>query len=130
MKNALDRLYTEYVLGRMAVKVDGQGDETVIYESGEDLLKRTPSFYENQVENRLNKLFNKVYTFEIAHFEGEKYYINGMGRNQDRLSNELKAGDFSMLRRRPPENHGSRHFPDLETYLNQHPQLKTKKRVI
>ena len=126
LEKCRDRLYTEFVLGGMTVKIDEHGNETVIYKSGEDLLRKTPAFYENEVENRLNKLFNKVYSYEIAHFEGEKHYINGLGRNQARLKNVLKTDDFSMLRRRPPENYGTKHFPGLEAYLNQHPLKKIK----
>jgi len=127
LEKCRDRLYPEFVLGGMTVKIDDQGNETVLYESGEDLLKKTPAFYENEVENRLNVMFNKVYTYEIAHFEGEKHYINGLGKNQSRLKNVLKADDFSLLRRRPPENYGTQNFPGLEAYLNQHPLKKTKR---
>ena len=126
LEKCRDRLYPEFVLGGMTVKVDEHGNEKVIYASGEDLLRKTPAFYEKEVETRLNKLFNKVYSYEIAHFEGEKHYINGLGRNQARLKKVLKADDFSMLRRRPPENYGTKHFPGLEAYLNQHPLKKTK----
>ena len=127
LEKCRDRLYPEFVLGGMTVTVDEHGKETVIYESGEDLLMKTPAFYENEVENLLNNIFNKVYTYEIAHFEGEKHYINGLGKNQARLKNVLKANDFSMLRRKPPENFGTKHFPGLEVYLNQHPLKKTKR---
>ncbi|MBE9561209.1 MAG: hypothetical protein IMF15_10500 [Proteobacteria bacterium] len=126
LEKCRDRLYPEFVLGGMTVKIDEHGNETVLYESGEDLLKKTPAFYEIEVENRLNNLFNKVYAYEIAHFEGEKHYINGLGRNQSRLKNVLKTDDFSLLRRRPPENYGTKNFPGLEAYLNQHPLKKTK----
>jgi hypothetical protein len=126
LEKCRDRLYPEFVLGGMTVKVDEHGNDKVIYASGEDLLKKTPAFYENEVDTRLNKLFNKVYSYEIAHFEGEKHYINGLGRNQARLKKVLKADDFGMLRRRPPENYGTKHFPGLEAYLNQHPLKKTK----
>lgn len=126
LEKCRDRLYPELVLGGMSVKTDAQGNERVLYESGEDLLRKTPSFYENEVENRLNVIFNKAYTFEIAHFEGEKHYINGLGKNQARLKKVLAADDFSMLRRRPPENFGTKNFPGLETYLNEHPLKKTR----
>jgi len=126
LEKCRDRLYPEFVLGGLAVKIDEHGRETVIYKSGEDLLRKTPGFYEKEVEHRLNKLFNKAYTYEIAHFEGEKHYINGLGQNQARLKKVLAADDFSMLRRRPPQNYGTQNFPGLEAYLNQHP-LKTTK---
>lgn len=127
LEKCRDRLYPEFVLGGLAVKTDENGNETVLYHSGEDLLKKTPRFYENELENRLNVLFNKVYRYEIAHFDGEACYINGLGKNQAYLKKVLATGDFSMLKRRSPPNYGTEHFPGLEAYLNAHP-LKTQKR--
>ncbi len=126
LEKCRDRLYPEFVLGGMTVKIDEHGNETVLFTSGEDLLSKTPAFYAKEVENRLNKLFNKAYTYEIAHFEGERHYINGLGQNQARLNDVIKKNDYSLLRRRPPENYGTKNFPGLEAYLNQHPLKKTK----
>jgi len=127
LEKCRDRLYPEFVLGGLAMGSDEAGNEIVLYGSGEELLLNTPSFYENEVENRLNGVFNKVYNFEIAHFDGERHYIHGLGKNQAFLKKVLKANDFSMLQRIPPKNYGSRHFPGLEAYLNQHPLKKFKR---
>ena len=127
LEKCRDRLYPEFVLGGLAVRTDENGNEVVLYESGEDLLLKTPSFYAKEVENRLNRLFNKVYNYEIAHFDGERHYIHGLGKNQAFLKKVLNANDFSMLQRIPPENYGTRHFPGLDAYLNQHPLKKFKR---
>ena len=127
LEKCRDRLYPEFVLGGLSVAVDEQGNEIVLYESGEDLLRKTPSFYENEVENRLNKTFDSVYTYEIAHFDGERHYIHGLGKNQFFLKKMLKAGDFSLLQRTPPENFGTKNFPGLEAFINQHPLKKLKR---
>ena len=127
LEKCRDRLYPEFVLGGLSVRVDSDGHEKVLYNSGEDLLRRTPAFYENEAENRLNKLFNSVYTYEIAHFDGQRHYINGLGKNQAFLKKVLKTEDFSMLCRIPPENYGTINFPGLEAYLNQHPLKKAKR---
>lgn len=127
LEKCRDRLYPEFVLGGLSVTVDEQGNEVVLFKSGEDLLRKTPAFYENEVENRLNKLFNKVYQYETAHFDGERHYINSLGKNQARLKKVLKVDDFSLLCRKPPENYGTRTFPGLETFLNQHPLKKAKR---
>jgi hypothetical protein len=124
LEKCRDRLYPEFVLGGIAVQVDEHGKEHVIYESAEDLLRKTPAFYEREIENRLNKLFNQVYNYEQAHFDGERNYIHALGQNQAYLNKVLKEDDFSLLRRRPPENYGTRNFPGLDEYLNQHPQKK------
>ena len=121
LEKCRDRLYPELVLGGLTVGTDAQGRQIERYSSGEDLLRKTPAFYETEVEHRLNVLFNSVYNYEIAHFDGERYYIRGLGKNQAYLKRVLNAGNFSLLRRKPPENHGTRHFPGLEAYLSQHP---------
>ena len=127
LEKCRDRLYPEFVLGGLSVRVDSEGNERALYNSGEDLLRRTPAFYENEAENRLNKLFHSVYTYEIAHFDGKRHYINGLGKNQAYLKKVLKAEDFSMLSRNPPENYGTKIFPGLEAYLNQHPLKKVSR---
>lgn len=127
LEKCRDRLYPEFVLGGLSVKVDEHGNEKVIYQSGVDLLRKTPAFYANEVENRLNKLFNEVYSYEVAHFDGERHYVNGLGKNQSFLKKVLKADDFSLLRRKPPENYATKNFPGLENFLNQHPVKKTKR---
>jgi len=126
LEKCRDRLYPEFVLGGITVTTDNKGKEVILYSSGEDLLRKTPSFYENEVESRLNVLFNKVYEYEIAHFDGERHYVNGLGKNQARLKRVLKADNFSLLRREPPENYGTKNFPGLEAYLNQHPLKREK----
>jgi len=128
LEKCRDRLYPEFVLGGLTVSVDEHGNESILYESGEDLLRKTPDFFANEVDNRLNNLFNKAYSYEIAHFDGEVHYVKGLGKNQARLKKVLKADDFSMLRRKPPENHGTKTFPGLEAYLNRHPLTIVKRR--
>ena len=128
LEKCRDRLYPEFVLGSIGIVVDDHGNETTLYQSGEDLLRQTPAFLASEVEHRLNNLFNKIYNYEIAHFEGEIYYMKGLAKNQTRLKKVLKAGDFSMLRRQPPENYGTKNFPGLEIYLNQNHLTKLKHR--
>jgi len=124
LEKCRDRLYPEFVLGGLAIQVDKNGKEHVIYESAEDMLRKTPSFYEHEINNRLNNLFKKVYSYEQAHFDGQSNYIHALGQNQAYLKKILKNEDFDLLRRKPPENYGTRNFPGLEEYLNQHPQKK------
>lgn len=118
LEKCRDRLYPEFVLGGMAVQYDENGNEKVIYESGEDLLRKTPTFFANEVEGRLNKLFNSVYNYEIAHFDGEHKYIHALGKNQAYLKKVLEEDNFDLIRREAPENHGTRTFPGLGDYLN------------
>lgn len=121
LEKCRDRLYPEFVLGGIAVQLDRNGKERVIYSSGEDLLRKTPAFYTGEVDHRLNTMFNKAYNYEMAHFDGERKYVNALGQNQALLKKVLKEDDFSLLRRRPPANYGTRHFPGLDVYLDRYP---------
>ncbi len=121
LEKCRDRLYVEFVLGGIAVQTDADGNEKVIYESGEDLLRKTPAFYEHEVDTRLNKLFNEAYNYEKAFFDGRRNYVDALGQNQAHLKRVLEQNDFSLLRRIPPENYGTATFPGLDSYLNQHP---------
>jgi len=126
LEKCRDRLYPEFVLGGIAVQTDADGNEKVIYESGEDLLKKTPGFYSNEVDGRLNNLFKQAYNYEQAFFDGHRKYVDELGQNQARLKHVLQENDFSLLRRNPPQNYGTRNFPGLDTYLNQHPLKKSQ----
>lgn len=125
LEKCRDRLYPEFVLGGIAIQVDEHGKEHVVYESAEDLLRKTTAFYEHEINDRLNKLFKQVYNYEQAHFDGQRKYIHALGQNQAYLKKVLEKDDFSLLSRKPPENYGTRNFPGLDEYLNQHPQRKT-----
>ena len=124
LEKCRDRLYPEFVLGGIAVQFDAAGNEKVVYEDGIDLLKKTPAFYEHEVDSRLNKLFNEAYNYERPFFDGYRHYIDNVGLNQARLKFVLATGDFDLIRRRPPQNYGTRNFPGLESYLNDHPLKK------
>ena len=133
LEKCRDRLYPEFVLGGLTVEINTQGNETILYHSGEDLLRKTPAFFANDIEDRLNNVLKKAYHYEKAHFDGERVYINELGRNQVFLKKVLDKNDFSLIKREAPENYGTRNFPGLKNYLNQHPfsqhSLNKKKHV-
>ena len=124
LEKCYQRLYIEFVLAGIAVQVDAQGKEHIIYDSPEDLLRKTPGFFEHEIKIRLDKLFNKVYEYENTYFKEKFSYIQGVYQNLKLLEKILETNDFSILNRRPPENYGTENFPGLEEYLNQHPQQK------
>jgi len=124
LEKCRDRLYPEFVIGGLAVQKDKDGNEKIIYSSADDLLSKTSAFYKNEVEVRLNKLFDKVYNYEAVHFDGKHLYYDALNLNQSRLKRIVSKGsDFDSLRRRPPENYGTKNFPGLEEYLTLHPHL-------
>ena len=124
LEKCYQRLYIEFVLAGIAVQIDEQGKEHIIYESAEDLLRKTPGFFEREIKIRLDKLFNKVYEYETAYFKGEFSYIQGVYQNLEQLQKILATNNFEILNRKPPENYGTENFPGLEEYLNQYPQQK------
>ncbi|MDH5388151.1 MAG: hypothetical protein OEY06_06860 [Gammaproteobacteria bacterium] len=126
LEKCYQRLYIEFVLAGIAVQIDKQGKEHIIYDSAEDLLRKTPSFFEHEIKIRLDKLFNKVYEYETAYFKGEFSYIQGINKNLELLQKILATNNFEILNRKPPENYGTENFPGLEEYLNQYPQQKAR----
>ena len=61
LEKCRDRLYNEFVVGGVAVENAKPGEYMVRYKSGEDLLAKTPAFYQQVMRDRLNKKFNHVY---------------------------------------------------------------------
>ena len=51
------------------------------YASVQDLIEKTPAFWNDFVMKRLTEDFDSVYRFAADHFEGENLYISGINRN-------------------------------------------------
>jgi len=102
-----DRLYTEFVLGGIARKRDENGAERVIFASPQDLVIKTPEFYQF-AKHRLNKTLNGAYRYLEKHFGGQNPYIEALEKNI-RFAEYLVAhnADVSVLKRTPPNTPGS-----------------------
>lgn len=57
------------------------------YSSAEDLIKKTPSFFEEFVMKRLSYDFNSVYQYIANHFGGKNLYIEGIQHNIEKIRN-------------------------------------------
>jgi len=124
LEKCRDRLYPEFVIGGLAVHRDKDGNKKVIYSSAEDLLNKSSNFYNYEVKKRLDELFNKVYNYESAHFDGKRLYSEALHLNQTTLKEiTKKESNFDSLSRTPPENYGTRNFPGLQKFLNMHPHI-------
>src|SRR5205823_3330202 len=66
LEKCRDRLYPEFVAGGIARRMT-EGGEQVVFESGEDLLRKTPGFYRN-AEKRLHEDLGGTYQFAESHF--------------------------------------------------------------
>lgn len=102
LEKCRDRLYKEFVLGGVAVERARQGEYTVRYESGIDLLKKTPLFYQQVSRERLYSKFNRAYRYIEVLYDGQNPYVDAIRSNMSHLIRVLKTGDWSMLRRSPP----------------------------
>jgi len=101
LEKCRDRLYNEFVVGGVAVENPGPGEYVVRYKSGEDLLKKTPAFYQHVMRDRLNSKFNRVYRYMEVLYDGKNPYIDAIRTNITHLVRILETGDWSLLRRKP-----------------------------
>ena len=101
LEKCRDRLYNEFVVGGVAVENAKPGEYMVRYTSGRDLLKKTPTFYQQVMRERLNAKFNRVYRYIEVLYNGQNPYIDAIRNNITHLVRILESGDWSLLRRKP-----------------------------
>ena len=99
LEKCRDRLYPEFVAGGIATKKTQAGEE-IIFASGEDLLRKTPSFYRN-AERRLHEDLGGTYQFAESHFRGPNLYMEAVQQNI-RFVEKAASDDEIVLRRVPP----------------------------
>ncbi len=101
LEKCRDRLYNEFVVGGVAVENATPGEYMVRYKSGEDLLRKTPAFYQQVTRDRLNSKFNRVYRYAEVLYSGQNPYIDAIRNNITHLVKILESNDWSLLRREP-----------------------------
>ncbi len=102
LEKCRDRLYTEFVIGGIAFENAAPGEYVVRYESGIDLLKKTPLFYQQATKDRLQSKFNRAYRYVEVLFDGQNPYVDGIRTNLAHLVRVLKTNNWQLLRREPP----------------------------
>ena len=102
LEKCRDRLYKEFVLGGIAIEQAKPNEYTVRYESGIDLLKKTPSFYKQVSHDRLQKKFNRAYRYIEPLYDGQNPYVDAIKTNLTHLMKVLASENWSLLRRKPP----------------------------
>ena len=100
LEKCRDRLYPEFVAAGIARKRLPDGSEDVVFESGEDLVKKTPSYFKDTAR-RLDEEFGATYHYGGRHFGGENPYVKEIHRNV-RFAEALGQGEASELKRVPP----------------------------
>ena len=101
LEKCRDRLYKEFVVGGVAVENASPGEYMVRYESGNDLLKKTPVFYQQVMRDRLNSKFNRAYRYAEVLYAGQNPYIDAIRSNITHLVRILETGNWGLLRRKP-----------------------------
>ena len=101
LEKCRDRLYPEFVAGGLARKRQPGGEDLVLFESGEDLVRKTPAFFAGTTR-RLQQELDGSYRYAEPHFRGQNLYLEELHKNI-RFAQELSsAPDMSALRRLPP----------------------------
>jgi hypothetical protein len=100
LEKCRDRLYPEFVAGGIATRRTPEGEE-VIFASADDLLRKTPSFYD-KAQLRLEGELGGAYRFAKTHFgNGPNLYMDAVQQNI-RFVQGYNGGGQIPLRRQPP----------------------------
>jgi hypothetical protein len=103
LEKCRDYLYEEFELGGIARRQDEEGSEQVIYDSGYDLLRKTPAFYTKMVKKRLDEEFGHLYDYFAPLFDGSNPYLEAIQRNMGYLQKILDDGQLTEMLRRQTE---------------------------
>ena len=92
-------LYKEFVLGSIAREKLPDGREIVRYASPEDLIYKTPGFYEYVARDRINRKLGAADRYAEAHFDGPSLYQSEIDANMSYLREAIESADLDRLRR-------------------------------
>ena len=92
-------LYDEFVWGKIAREQLPDGREIVRYSSPDDLIIKTPGFYEYVARTRIQKKLASADRYAESHFDGPSLYQSEIERNMDFLRETIETADLNRLRR-------------------------------
>lgn len=102
LEKCRDRLYPEFVAGGLATKRTAEGKEQVVFASGEDLVIKTPIFFQG-ASKRLDVELGGCYSYAQQHFGGQNLYLEELNKNIQFAQELSEEADPSVLKRKPPE---------------------------
>ena len=102
LEKCRDRLYPEFVAAGIARRRLPDGQEDVVFESGYDLVMKTPRFFEGAAR-RLDDQLDGNHHYGSYHFGGRNVYLEELVRNIRFAEAIHQAQDTSALRRVPPK---------------------------
>jgi hypothetical protein len=92
-------LYEEFVYGAIARETLPDGREIVRYSSPEDLIYKTPGFYEYVARDRISRKLGAADRYAEAHFNGPNLYQSEIDANMRYLREAIESADLNRLRR-------------------------------
>ena len=92
-------LYQEFVWARIAREELPDGREIVRYSSANDLIIKTPGFYEYVARTRIDKKLEGADRYAESHFGGANLYQSAIDGNMDFLRQTIETADLNRLRR-------------------------------
>lgn len=102
LEKCRDRLYPEFVLGGLTRRRLATGETVTVFESGSDLVRKTPGFYSN-ASKRLSEQLHGAYRYAEKHFRSRtNLYIEEMNKNVSYAKVLADAPTKNLLRRTPP----------------------------
>jgi hypothetical protein len=101
LEKCRDRLYPEFLAGGIARRRLPDGKEEVVYGSGEDLVRKTPHFYQG-ASKRLDSDLGGTHKYARNHFGGQHLYMEELTKNIEFAQTINDEGNGSALRRNPP----------------------------
>jgi hypothetical protein len=101
LEKCRDRLYPEFLVGGIARKRLPDGSEVVVFESGDDLVTKTPKFFEGAAR-RLEGELGRNHHYSAYHFGGRDIYLEEMRRNIRFAEALNREQDTDALKRVPP----------------------------
>ena len=99
LEKCRDRLYPEFVEGGVAIKKTAMGEQ-IIFSSGDDLVKKTPAFFDTAVQ-RLEQDLGGTYNYAATHFGGFNLYLHAASKNVH-FAKQVSGNSRHSLRRTPP----------------------------
>jgi hypothetical protein len=101
LEKCRDRLYREFVAGGLARKRLPDGHEEVVYQSGQDLVMKTPDFYQG-ASRRLDSDLGGTHKYARDHFGGQHLYLEELTKNIEFARSMIDEVDGATLKRVPP----------------------------
>lgn len=99
LEKCREYLYKEFVLGSIARETLPDGREIVRYASPEDLISKTPGFYEYVARERIHHKLGAADRYAAAHFDGNNHYQTEIDANMNFLREAIELANLGRLRR-------------------------------